>query len=371
MEEVNITIIGAGVVGLSVAAKLSEGHKDIFIIERNSSFGQETSSRNSEVIHAGIYYPKDSLKAKTCVEGRRLLYEFCKDNNIPHRKTGKLIVAIDNNEIKYLEELYKNALDSGAGDLELLSKADIKRFEPYAQAEQAIFSPSTGILDTHSFMKKLAGLFQGQGGQIAYNTQISAIRRPGGGFEIVAQDRTGGEFRFISRILINCAGLDSDKIAAIAGLDKEEYKLKCCKGDYFRVHNSKAKFINRLVYPVPRKEGAGLGIHATVDLSGGLRLGPDDEYVEKINYDINPAKRQSFYESVRTFLPFVQLGDLSPDTSGIRPKLQGKSEPFRDFIIKEESESGFPGLINLIGIESPGLSSSMAIAEYVANLIQP
>lgn len=369
MEEINITIIGAGVVGLAVAEELSKGHKDIFVIERNLSFGQEISSRNSEVIHAGIYYPKDSLKAKTCIEGRRLLYEFCQSNNIPHKKTGKLIVAVGNKEAEDLEKLYKNGSDSGVADLKMFSKADIKKLEPNVKAEQAIYSPSTGIIDTHSFMKGLSDNFKSRGGRLVYNTQVSAIDKANGGFMVTTEDKREGEFKFSTRILINCAGLDSDKISGMAGLNKPEYKLKYCKGDYFRVHNNKAKLINGLVYPVPKREGAGLGIHATLDLAGGLRLGPDDEYIGKINYDIDPAKQKPFYESVRTFLPFIQLENLAPDTSGIRPKLQGKSEPFRDFIIKEESENGLPGFINLIGIESPGLTASLSIAKLVKTLI--
>jgi len=368
MEELNITIIGAGVVGLAVAEELSQSHDNIFVIERNLSFGQEISSRNSEVIHAGIYYPKDSLKAKSCVEGRRLLYEFCRSNNIPHKKTGKLIVAINDNEAGDLARLYRNGLDSGAGDLEMFSKGDIAKIEPNVKAEQAIYSPSTGILDTHGFMKKLSDVFTSRGGQIAYNTAVTAVDKAGGGFTVMTKNEKEGEFKFSTRILINCAGLDSDKIPVMAGLKNPEYRLKYCKGDYFRVHNGKAKFINRLVYPVPRKEGAGLGIHATLDLGGGLRLGPDDEYVERVNYDINPAKQKSFYESVKTFLPFIQLDDLAPDTSGIRPKLQGRSESFRDFIIKDESENGFPCFINLIGIESPGFTACLSIAKLVKNL---
>lgn len=368
MEKIDIAVIGAGVIGLSVAAKLSESSANIFILEKNPAFGQETSSRNSEVIHAGIYYPKNSLKARTCLEGKDLLYEFCVKNNIPHKKTGKLIAAIKADEIKDLEILFRQGLDNGAQDLQFLSAAQVKNLEPNIRAEAAIYSPATGILDTHQFMKALEAQFRGRGGNIAYAAELAGVEKTKEGFLLTAKDEKEN-FKFLSRILINCAGLNSDKISVMAGVSKEEYKLKYCKGDYFRVAQSKAKFINRLVYPVPKKAGAGLGVHATLDLGGSLRLGPDDEYVKEINYEVNPEKARDFYESTREFLPFIELGDITADTSGIRPKLQGPGEGFRDFIIKDEAENGIPGLINLIGIESPGFTAALSIARIVAGLV--
>lgn len=368
MEKINITIVGAGVIGLSIARELSKEYKDIFIIEKNATFGQETSSRNSEVIHAGIYYPKDSLKTKTCIEGRELLYEFCSKNNIPHKKIGKLIVTINDDETKDLEELFKQGLENGVRDLKLLSQDEIKNLEPNIKAKAAIYSPSTGILDSHSLMKRLVLQSENQSAQIAYNTELIGIGKVKEGFEITVEDKNEGSFKFFTRILINCAGLNSDNLAYLAGLEREEYKLKYCKGDYFRVHN-KAKFINRLVYPVPKKSMRGLGIHATLDLAGGLRLGPDDEYVEKIDYNIDGTKKRKFYESARQFLPFLQAEDLSPDIAGIRPKLQGPEDGFRDFVIKDEIDNGLPGFINLIGIESPGLTSALSIAKMVRQMV--
>lgn len=370
MEKIDIAIIGAGVVGLSVAQELSKVFKEIIIIEKNSSFGQETSSRNSEVIHAGIYYPADSLKTKTCIEGRELLYEFCSQHNIPHKKTGKLIVAIDKNEVGDLENLLKKGLENGVKDLRFLSKNEIKTLEPHIKAEAAIYLHSTGILDSHSFMKNLVFQFENCGGQIAYHTELVGLDKIRDGFEVNVEDKREGVFKFLSRVLINCAGLNSDKVAGMIGLVKDEYKLKMCKGDYFRVHGNKAKFINRLVYPVPKEDRAGLGIHATLDLAGGLRLGPDDEYVDKIDYDIDESKKKIFYESVCAFLPFIQLDDLAPDTSGIRPKLQGPKEGFRDFIIKDEVSNGLSGFINLIGIESPGFTSALSIARIVDRMVK-
>lgn len=356
--------------GLAVASELSKSHKDIIVVEKNSSFGQEISSRNSEVIHAGIYYPKDSLKTRTCVEGKDLLYALCAENNIGHRKIGKLIVAIDKNEVRDLEDLFKKGLENGVSDLKLITKVEVKRMEPYVQAKAAIYSPSTGILDSHGLMKNLAWQFQSRQGIIAYNTEVIGIDRTNDEYELTVQDASEGAFKFSSRILINCAGLNSDKVAEMAGIKKGEYKLKYCKGDYFKVHSNKAKFINHLIYPVPKKNYSTLGIHATLDLQGGLRLGPDEEYVDKIDYSINEAKKTSFFEGMGKFLPFIELDDLWPDTSGIRPKLQGPNEGFRDFIIRDEAENNLRGFINLIGIESPGLTSVLSIARMVRKMVE-
>lgn len=357
--------------GLAIAAKLSEAYQNIFVIEKNASFGQEISSRNSEVIHAGIYYPQDSLKTKTCTEGRRLLYEFCAQNKVLFKNTGKLIVAINNQEVEDLEALFKQGLENGVEGLQFLSKDEVKKIEPRVEAEAGILSSSTGILDSHSLMKSLATRFESGGGTIAYNTEVVGIDKLDGGFEVTVEDKAEGFFKFFTRILVNSAGLNSDKVAKMVGLCDDEYRLKYCKGNYFRISSNKAKFINRLVYPVPKKNRVGLGIHATLDLAGGLRLGPDDEYVEKIDYTVEVSKKEFFYESVRKFLPFIYLEDLSPDTAGIRPKLQGPGEDFKDFVIKEESANGFPGFINLIGIESPGLTSSFSIARMVKDMIRP
>ena len=357
-------------VGLAIAAELSKSYQDIFVLEKNVSFGQETSSRNSEVIHTGIYYPKDSLKASTCIEGRQMLYEFCIKNNVTHKKIGKLIVAIDRTETGDLERLFKRGLENGVSDLKLLNCEELKKLEPNLVAEAGIYSPSTGIISSHGFMQRLISLFKGQGGSIAYNTELKGVEKDREGFLLSVEDKTQGPFKFLSRTVINCAGLNSDKVAAIAGLEKEEYRLKYCKGAYFRAHNKRGGLINRLIYPVPKERAGGLGIHATLDLAGSLRLGPDDEYVKEIDYNIDSLKQRIFYESVRKFLPFIEFDDLSPDMVGIRPKLQGPKEPFRDFIIKDEADNGLKGFINLIGIESPGLTSSLSIARIVKKMIE-
>jgi len=369
MDRAEIVIVGAGVIGLAVARELSKNHKDILVIEKNPSFGQETSSRNSEVIHAGIYYPGDSLKTKTCLQGKKLLYEYCRKNDIGHKRIGKLVAITNNNEREGLEKLFKNGLESGVEDLKIISGEEIKKIEPNINAKAAIFSPSTGILDSHSLMKNLLSEFTAGGGQVAYNAEVVGIDKVSDGFKVSIED-IGGLFSFSARVVINASGLNSDKIAEMAGIKRDEYRIKYCKGDYFRVHNNKAKLINRLIYPLPKTEASGLGIHATLDLGRGLRLGPDDEYVDKVYYDIDESKKVIFYENIKALLPFISLEDLGPDTSGIRPELQGPGQGFRDFIVKDESNNGFSGFINLIGIESPGLTASLAIAEIVEGMVK-
>jgi L-2-hydroxyglutarate oxidase LhgO len=368
MEKVDIVIVGAGVVGLAVARELSFKNKDIFVLERNHAFGQETSSRNSEVIHAGLYYSKESLKTKTCIEGRRMLYDFCARFNIPHKKIGKLVVAVDESEVGDLEGLMHNARDNGVEGLEILSRKEIKDIEPAVEAEAALYSPETGIIDSHSFMKSLLDQFGANLGEVAYLSDLAGAKKIRDGFELSVDNKSDGVFKFETRLLINCAGLNSDKVSALVGLAKDDYRIYYCKGDYFRVKPSKAGQVKHLVYPVPKPKRAGLGIHATLDLAGGMRLGPDDEYVNQLNYDIDPGKSAAFAKSVATFMPFIENDDLTPDTSGIRPKLQGPGQSFRDFIIRDESDNGFPGLINLIGIESPGLTAALSIAKMVGKI---
>lgn len=368
MEKTDITVVGAGVIGLAVAAELSKTHKNIFVLERNISFGRETSSRNSEVIHAGIYYPPYSLKAKACVEGRGLLYEFCSSCDIPFRKTGKLIVATSQEEVKGLQSLFEQGRENGVRDLEIIAAKEVKKLEPHVNALAAIYSPSTGILDSHALMEGLVLQFKARGGLIAYGTELTGIDKAGPGYKVTVNDSSRQQFEFQTGVLINCAGLSSDKVSAMAGVSRPEYKLKYCKGDYFRVGN-RPGYLSRLIYPVPVKKGAGLGIHATLDLAGSLRLGPDDEYVDKIDYSLDESKRRLFYESAAKYLDFIRLEDISPDTSGIRPKLQGPGEDFRDFVIKEEADAGLEGFINLIGIESPGLTACLSIARAVSRMV--
>jgi len=374
MEKVEVVIVGAGIVGLSVACEISSLRDSVYLLERHESFGRETSSRNSEVIHAGIYYPKDSLKAKTCIEGNRLIYETCGKNNIPNKKLGKLILAADDSEVPDLEKLFDNAEANGVRELELLPKDKIKVLEPNIKAEAAIHSKTTGIFDSHSLMKYYAFKAAQNGASITYKAEVRGIRKAKNGYEVTVFDASNEEFKFVAEVLINCAGLESDKVAQMAGIDIDEegYRLKYSKGQYFNLSAKKSKLINRLIYPVPTQGSAGLGIHATPNLTGAVRLGPDDEYIDKenVDYDVDEGARMKFYDSTVKFLPFLDKDDLMPDTSGIRPKLQGPGEAFRDFIIREESGLGLPGFINLIGIESPGLTSAPSIAKLVKDKVR-
>lgn len=363
--EYNITIIGAGVVGLAIASEI--GKDDVVVIEKNISFGQETSSRSSEVIHAGIYYPKDSLKAKTCVEGNKMIYEISKEAKLPYLQTGKIIVTNNENEEEQLKHLYQNGLENGV-DLKLITKSEIKEIEPFVQSYAGIYSPTTGIIDSHSLMSFFYHNAKNKGVDFVFNTEVKGIEKMTTGYKILVKDADGENFSFITNIVINSAGLSSDKVAQMVGIDieKQKYKIHYCKGEYFRLRKIK-KPINHLIYPLPTK--TSLGIHIVSDLTGSVRVGPDAEYVHNLDYTVNINKKIFFYESIKKILPFIELDDLQPDIAGIRPKLQGPQDNFRDFVIKHESDIGFCGFINLIGIDSPGLTSSPAIGRYVRDLM--
>ncbi|MFC1808291.1 NAD(P)/FAD-dependent oxidoreductase [Candidatus Omnitrophota bacterium] len=368
MDKVDILIIGAGVVGLSIARELAD-KGDLLVVEKHESFGKETSSRNSEIIHAGIYYEPGSLKARFCIEGRRLLYEFCQENNIAHKRLGKLIVATDDSEIKRLETLFENGKGCGVDDLKMIDADEIKRLEPNISAIAAIYSPSTGILDTHQFMKQLESHAKGEGVTFAYNCEVIGFKKNSSGYAVAISDIDGERLDIEAKVVINCAGLDSDKIAQMAGIDidKEGYKLYPNKGEYFRLSNAKAKLINHLIYPTPTQ--TSLGIHTVSDLGGQIRLGPSSFYVDEIDYDVDPKNSTNFFNGAKKFLPFLEEEDLSVDTAGIRPKLQAPGSPSRDFIIQDEAGKDLPGFINLVGIESPGLTATLSIAKYIATMV--
>ncbi len=367
--EVDVAIIGAGVVGLAIVAELSRRQKGVFVIEKNRAFGLETSSRNSEVIHAGIYYPEGSLKAKLCLEGNRLLYEFCQKYEISHRKLGKIIVATDEGEVTRLEELYRQGLRNGVNDLRLLSRKEVKELEPNVEATAGMLSPSTGIIDSHSLMRALHGLSREQGTDFVFDTEVVGIEKTGDKYRVEIQDREGTS-SFTTDVLINSAGLNSDTIARLAGIDIDRagYRLHYCKGEYFSLNSRDGAPVSRLVYPLP--ELAGKGIHVTLNLDGQVRLGPNTQYIDEPDYKVDEAQREAFYQSVKKFLPRLRLEDLEPDFAGVRPKLQGPEDTFRDFVITDESARGLPGLINLIGIESPGLTAAPAIGQHVAKIVK-
>ncbi|TET37154.1 MAG: NAD(P)/FAD-dependent oxidoreductase [Planctomycetota bacterium] len=375
--DTDTAIIGAGVVGLAIAAELADGNGSVCVLERHKKFGQETSGRNSEVIHAGIYYPKDSLKARLCVEGKKLLYGICEENGIGFRRIGKLIVATDGDEVGRLEYLKERGNANGVDDLKLLTADEVNKLEPNIRAVAAIHSPSTGIIDTHGLMHYCASKAGERGAEFLYGSEVVGIEKIPGGYKITVRvfdndKKEIVEYSFRTRILINCAGLDSDRVAGMAGIDTAEagYDLRYCKGRYFSVAGGKSRLISRLVYPVPPSDTAGLGIHATLDLQGRMRLGPDSVFIDRIkDYDVDADSKTKFFESAKKFLPFLELEDLAPDTAGIRPKLTRPGGSVRDFVIKHEEDRNLPGLINLIGIESPGLTSSPAIAKHVKEIV--
>ncbi len=369
--ESDIIIIGAGVVGLAIAAKVASKNRKVYVLEKNETFGQEISSRNSEVIHAGIYYPPNSLKAKMCVTGNRILYELCEKYGIGHRRLGKLIVATSDKETRALQTLWERGRKNGAESLKLLSKPEMRKLEPNISGIAAIFSPSTGIIDSHALMQCFIARAMEQGAQIAYQSKVIGIEKLTNEYKITVEDRTG-KFSFVTRLLINCAGLHSDKVAELAGIDivRAGYKLHYCKGEYFSVGSGKGSMVKRLIYPVPPPKLTGVGIHITLDLEGRMRLGPSAYYVDSLDYAIGNQHKSFFYNSVKRLLPFIGYDDLEPEMTGIRPKLQEPGGDVKDFVIREESDKSLPGFFNLIGIESPGLTASPAIADYVGSLVK-
>ncbi|MFO7951353.1 MAG: NAD(P)/FAD-dependent oxidoreductase [Bacillota bacterium] len=372
-DRVEIIIVGAGVIGLAVAAEISARRpgRPVVLMDKKEGCGLETSSRNSEVIHAGIYYPTGSLKAKLCVEGKELLYRFCEKWQIPHQRCGKIIVANSGEEASSLEDLCSQARANGVADLEELGPSQIARLEPHIRARAALLSPSTSIINSHALMDRLEQVALQNGVLPAYCHHVRALENLAQGYRVHFTNPDGSSDALECDLLINCAGLHSSNLAALAGidLDKAGYRIYPCKGEYFSLPSSRGNLIKHLIYPPPLEELTGLGIHATKTLDGRLRLGPNAVYVEKEDYSVNPERRGEFFAAVKPFLPFVEEEDLEPEMAGIRPKLSGPGEAFRDFVICEEAGRGLPGLINLIGIESPGLTASFAIARMVGRMV--
>ncbi len=370
MPDFEYTIIGAGVVGLAIAARVSKRSNHVVVLERNPRHGMETSSRNSEVIHAGIYYEPGSLKALLCVEGKELLYGLCEQFGVSHSRCTKIITATTQRELDKLEAIIQNGRMNGA-ELRMLSEKETLQLEPNIRTVGSIFSPSTGIISAHELMDLFHHQATDGGVTVQVRCGVSGIVRTPAGYEITVTE-AGGVSTFTSEKVVNAAGLQADRIAELAGIDivKAGYTLAYVKGSYFAVVPSKANLVSRLVYPVPLNEG--LGVHALRDLGGRLKFGPDVEYLDgnELDYRVDDGKLPAFAESIRRILPQIQNEDLSPDMSGIRPKLQRKGEPSRDFVIRDEKERGLEGFVNLIGIDSPGLTASPAIARYVDDLLQ-
>jgi len=366
MEKVDAIIIGAGVVGLAIAAKMSRTLASVLLIDKNPSFGEETSSRNSEVIHAGIYYPQNSLKAKLCVEGKELLYHYCQSRKIPHQRLGKLLVAHGEAEERCLKETIKQAALNGVNDLTWLTQAELKSSNPNLKASAALLSPSTGIVDVHSYMQSLLAEFEENNGQFVAQTAFVGAQANNKGFDTRLNSQ--GEIMQINcDYLINSGGLHSTDIANnIRGLAKTYIpKLNYCRGHYFS-YQGKSPF-TQLIYPVP--EAHGLGIHASLDMGGQLKFGPDTQYIDTIDYQVSAQLKEKFVEAIQRYYPTIDPERLQPAYSGIRPKLEGPNDSFKDFVIQGANEHEIKGLVNLFGIDSPGLTSSLAIAEYVKSTI--
>lgn len=369
MEEVDCIVAGAGVVGLAVARALAGRGHEVLVLEAADAIGTGTSSRNSEVIHAGLYYPPGSLKAELCVAGRAMLYGYCAERGIAHRRCGKLIVATGAGQEQALAAIADNARASGAGELRQLTAAEVRALEPALFCTAALLSPQTGIVDSHALMLSLLGDAEAAGAMLGLNTEIVSGRIEADRIVLTTRNAQGGDiFEIATRRLVNAAGLGAVALAgALDGLDPRFVPaLRCAKGNYFSVAG-RAPF-RHLIYPVP--EPGGLGIHLTLDLNGIARFGPDVEWVDGLDYAVDPARAERFYGAIRTYWPGLPDDALQPAYSGIRPKLSGPGEANADFVIQGPKAHGIAGLVNLFGIESPGLTSCLAIAGRVAESLE-
>ena len=374
MERVDIIVVGAGVVGLAVAAELAPNmnEAEIMLMDRHPKFGQDTSSRNSEVIHAGMYYPPGSLKANLCVEGNPLLYEFCDRFHVPYERIGKLIIAREESEIPAIEGIHKQGIVNQVPGLTLLNRQDIAAMEPNITAVAALYSATTGIIDSHKLMAQLERTAVAAGAMMAYMHRVVGVKKGNDGYEVKFIGPDGREDELACTWLINCAGLYSDFIPAQLGIDVETagYKIYPVKGEYFSVAMSKSKLISHLIYPPPLKSLKGLGTHITKSLDGRARLGPNVQYVsEREDYDVDPSHLEEFYQAARSYLPFIEKNDLQSDMAGMRPKIQAPDGPVADFVIRHELDRGLKGFVNLVGIESPGLTSCLSIAKMVKKMV--
>jgi L-2-hydroxyglutarate oxidase LhgO len=369
MADTPLAVVGAGVVGLAVAARLAARFPETVVLERHGRHGTETSSRNSEVIHAGLYYPTGSLKARLCVRGNRLLYELCRSRDIPHRPITKLVAATAPGEEPDLERLHDLSRANGA-PVSMLTAVECRRLEPAVPAVAGLLSPTTGIVSAHGLMDALLQDVRRQGAILQPRAELVGLERRDGDYRLEIRTPDGVESLTSERV-VNAAGLDADTVARLAGIEVESagYLLHWWKGSYFAVSGEKARCVSRLVYPTPN--ALTLGIHAILGLDGRLRFGPDADYLpqRRQDYSVEEAKRPRFGAAVRRLLPEVRDEDLAPDIAGIRAKLQGPGDGFRDFVIADEASRGRPGLVSLVGIDSPGLTSALAIAEEVERIL--
>ena len=366
MERIDCAVIGAGAVGLAVARALALAGREVVVLEKEAAMGTETSARNSEVIHAGIYYPPGSLKGLMCVAGRRALYAYCESRGVPHRRCGKLIVATREDEIPGLEQLLAHGHANGVEDLRMISRAEALQMEPALQCAAALYSPSTGIMDSHGLMLAYRGEAEDHGAMIAFESPVLSGEVMAEG---IALEVGGAEpMRVLAHTVINSGGLHAPGLARrMQGLPAEHVpQAYYAKGNYFSL-TGRSPFTH-LIYPPP--EAAGLGVHLTLDLGGQARFGPDVEWIDRIDYSVDPKRCEGFYAAIRSYWPGLPDGALQPGYAGIRPKINSRTEAARDFVIEGPETHGVAGLVNLFGIESPGLTSSLAIADKVASLLK-
>jgi len=366
-DSVDAVVVGAGVVGLACAYELSRRLETVVVIEREVGPGREISSRNSGVVHAGIYYPKDSWKTKLCIEGKKRLYEWCETHDVPHAHTGKLIVATNAQDEARLRKIAKHAADVGAGELRLMSGQEAKAQEPELRCELALHSPTSGVVDVHEFIASLAREVHEADGATVYQTVLQSVERTVDGWVVRTTDTMGRETELQTARIVNAAGLSAIDVARATGLPDSEipWRLYPCKGSYFALGSGAPHTNNSLIYPLP--EGGGLGVHITADISGARRAGPDAEFIDEIDYTVDESRAERFADAVARYLPAIRPEHLTPDYSGIRPKLVGPAGGFADFVIANPASQ--PGVVHLIGIESPGLTAALAIGAHVSDVI--
>lgn len=369
MDRVDVVVIGAGVVGLSVAAHAVGEGRSVVVLERHEAFGRESSSRNSEVVHAGIYYPPGSLKGTLCLEGNERMYALCREHGIPCENTGKLIVAVDEAEAARLPALLELALGNGARGVRIVGPEAIARLEPRVRAVAALHCPTSGVVDSHALMQHFAARARSGGAELVFHHEVVGLDRRAGEWVVTAAG-PGTTSRLGARAVVNCAGLAADRVAEMAGLDVEalNYRIHYRKGSYFRVTRGLAALPRMLIYPVPPLDHT-VGIHTCPDLAGGMRLGPYDTWSETLDPSVDEGLRDLFFEACRPFLPTLERDHIAPDMSGFQAKRYGPGEPTRDWVIRHEADRGLDGFVDLVGIESPGLTASPALGPFVARIL--
>lgn len=366
-DRVDAVVVGAGVVGLACAYELARRLRTVVVLEKEAGPGRETSSRNSGVIHAGIYYPRDSLKTRLCIEGKERLYAWCRAHDVPHANTGKLILATSREDEVRLHELARHAREVGAGDLRMMSAEEVTKAEPELHCSLALHSPTSGVVDVHALMESLVRELHESDGSTVYQTTPQRIERLADGWLIRTIDTMGREAELQTARIVNAAGLSAIEVARRSGLPDSgiPWRLYPCKGSYFSLGSNAPPTHHSLIYPLPT--GGGLGVHITADLSGARRAGPDAEFVDTFDYSVDESRVERFAAALARYLPAIRPAHLTPDFSGIRPKLVGREGGFADFVVATPTSQ--PGVVHLIGIESPGLTAALAIGARVSEIL--